>query len=469
MGSAVVYLRISQDRTGSEAGVERQREDCLALAARLELGVPEVFVDNDVSAYDGSDRPGYEAMLDWVRHGASPIVVWHLDRLYRQPRELEVLLDLVEHRSVRIETVRGGAFDLNTNEGQLMARQFVAIAAYESGHKADRVVRALRQRAEQGLWHGPARYGYARGGVLIPEQARVIREMADRFLAGESIRSITAWLNSNATPRRAVVGHAKTVRSILASARISGQRAHAPGVVSDPPDGREILGPGRWEAIITPEETARIRQLLGDSSRRRAAPAVQSLLGGIAQCGRCGAGLIVTTHKNTDGARTVRYACRKDPGHPERGGLSINADHLDTYVTDKVLGRLARPGDSDVAETDSEPSPAWARIYMIVARLREIRADYDSRLLSFREYEIARTAGEEVLHEAEAELVGPRGATELHGAPYGDRGALTLWWDGLDVGQQRKVINTVINRIVIAPGSGGRSFDSARVRLTFSR
>ena len=238
---AVMYLRISDDRTGRQAGVGRQREDCDALAARLGLDVIDVFVDNDVSAFDGSLRPEYEAMLRqaMLRHvttGVSRVVTWHLDRLYRRPRELEELLDLVEGRSVRIETVKGGPFDLNTHEGRLMARQFVAIAAYESGHKADRIARALRQRAEAGEWHGPARYGHAAGGVQIPDEADVIRGMVDRFLAGESLRSITAWLNdTTSTPGSAAVWYSKTVRSILASARIAGLRAHQPGTRQDPP------------------------------------------------------------------------------------------------------------------------------------------------------------------------------------------------------------------------------------------
>ncbi|MFT4262473.1 MAG: recombinase family protein [Nocardioides sp.] len=198
--SAVVYLRISEDRTGLQAGVNRQLEDCERLATRRGLAVAAVLIDNDRSAFDGTRRPGYETLLGHVRAGVSRIVVWHLDRLYRRPRELEALIDLVEDRSLRIETVHGGPLELNSHEGRLMARQFVAIAAYESGHKADRVARAMRQRAATGAWHGLARYGYGTGGALIPEQAAVIRQMADRFLGGESIRAITAWLNTTTPP-----------------------------------------------------------------------------------------------------------------------------------------------------------------------------------------------------------------------------------------------------------------------------
>lgn len=260
MEQIVVYLRISEDRTGAEAGVDRQRQDCLDLCARLGVDEPVVFMDNDISAYGNKKRPGYLELLERVKLGPSRIVAWHVDRLYRKPRELEDLIDLVESHPIRIETVKGGAFDLNAHEGRLMARQLVAIASYESGHKADRIRRANRQKAERGEWHGAPKYGYGLGGVLIPEEAAVIREMADRFLAGQSIRQIAVWLNRDGGPippskgkSRLNIWHASTVRSILCSARISGQRAYDPDAPrgGEKPGGRAIMGPGNWEAIIT--------------------------------------------------------------------------------------------------------------------------------------------------------------------------------------------------------------------------
>lgn len=56
----------------------------------------------------------------------------------------------------------------------------------------------------------------------------------------------------------------------------------------DPAGGREILGPGDWEPIITPEEAAQIQEILADPARRRTTPARPTLLGGIARCGKCG-------------------------------------------------------------------------------------------------------------------------------------------------------------------------------------
>jgi len=82
---AAVYLRISQDRTGLQAGIQRQQEDCAAHAAKLGFTDPQVFIDNDVSAFDGGRRNGYDALVAQVRAGVTHIIVWHVDRLYRQP------------------------------------------------------------------------------------------------------------------------------------------------------------------------------------------------------------------------------------------------------------------------------------------------------------------------------------------------------------------------------------------------
>src|SRR4028119_1489398 len=67
---AAVYCRISDDRHGLGLGVERQREDCHALAGRNGWAIVGTFIDNDVSAYSGKPRPEYAALMAAVRAGA---------------------------------------------------------------------------------------------------------------------------------------------------------------------------------------------------------------------------------------------------------------------------------------------------------------------------------------------------------------------------------------------------------------
>src|SRR4051812_3559629 len=88
----LIYLRISRDKEGNEAGVERQREDCQELAASVPGGViVETHCDNDISASTNHDvehlpRPAYVALLAHAArlaksHGGCMIIAWKTSRL----------------------------------------------------------------------------------------------------------------------------------------------------------------------------------------------------------------------------------------------------------------------------------------------------------------------------------------------------------------------------------------------------
>src|SRR5690242_17793608 len=99
--AVAIYARISQDRDGTGLGVQRQLEDCRAEAAQLGWAVAEEYVDDDVSAYSGKKRPAYSRMLDDIAEGRrDAIVTWHMDRLHRQPMELEQLLRVCSRAGV---------------------------------------------------------------------------------------------------------------------------------------------------------------------------------------------------------------------------------------------------------------------------------------------------------------------------------------------------------------------------------
>ena len=68
-GDAYLYLRISSDPTGQSVGVDRQEDLCRALAKRRGLTVRAVYRDNDVSAYKGKRRKGFEDLLANLSRG----------------------------------------------------------------------------------------------------------------------------------------------------------------------------------------------------------------------------------------------------------------------------------------------------------------------------------------------------------------------------------------------------------------
>src|SRR6266702_8712452 len=127
--STAIYVRLSSDRQDDHQGVDRQLEDC---RRKVEGRVAE-FVDNDKSAWKrGGVRPEYRRLLSEIRDGSiDRIVVWHIDRLYRQMGELSELTDLArDGRGVIIDPVSGMRLDLTTADGVMMAQHFVSTAQH---------------------------------------------------------------------------------------------------------------------------------------------------------------------------------------------------------------------------------------------------------------------------------------------------------------------------------------------------
>ena len=118
-----MYTRISDDHTGQRLGVQRQLDDCLALAERLGWEVVARYDDNDISAYNGKTRPGFEAMLTAMGNGEfGALICWHPDRLYRSMRDLERVIDVADEREVQLRTVTAGDLNLGTPAGRMLAR-----------------------------------------------------------------------------------------------------------------------------------------------------------------------------------------------------------------------------------------------------------------------------------------------------------------------------------------------------------
>src|SRR4051794_21577866 len=95
---AAIYCRLSFAPDGSVEKVERQEHDARTLAEQRDWTVTEVHVDNNRSAWRRDRRrPGWDALLDAIRdRRVDAVIVYHPDRLIRQPYDLEALLTLAD-------------------------------------------------------------------------------------------------------------------------------------------------------------------------------------------------------------------------------------------------------------------------------------------------------------------------------------------------------------------------------------
>jgi DNA invertase Pin-like site-specific DNA recombinase len=378
---AAIYTRISQDATGQRAGVTRQLEDCTDLAQRLGLIVANHFDDNDLSAFSGKTRPGFEALLDGLKAGEfTTIICWHTDRLYRSMKDLERLIDIVDATGARIHTINSGDLDLSNATGKMLARILGSVSRQESEHKAERQRRASQQRRADGRWDASGRvpFGYAKVGearnyTIVPAEpaASLVRQAAADVLAGVSMRSIAADWNARGITTGG--GHRwrnVSLRKMLLNPVYAALVIH--GQTTTPPYNGRAVGPGDWEPLFDKATHDGLVALLTDPARRTGASFERKHLGsGVYRCGVCGAKLYRCTQlrgggKHGPGPRVYVsvYQCW------EAHHLSRSAPHLDAYVESVVMemltatdirARLADAPDVDVDELRTRRAALTAR------------------------------------------------------------------------------------------------------------
>jgi site-specific DNA recombinase len=455
---AAIYARISSDRDGDQLGVSRQVLDCEQLAERKGWKVVERYIDDDVSAYSGRARPAYRRMLDDLKAGAvHAVVVWHLDRLHRQPKELEEFFEVCDAAGVRSLASVTGDVDLATDDGRFMARILGAVARKESDDKSRRIKRKALELAQAGLVSGGGTrpYGFEPDRKTIrEEEAAVIRDCARRLLAGESLRSLCADLNERGI--RTVTGaewKTQTLRRLLMSGRVSGQREHH----------GELLSKAEWPPIIRTAQTARIRALMNDPARRRNRSARRYLLVRLLRCGLCGATLV--SRPRDDGQR--RYICAKGPNYAGCGRIYILADELERFVVEAVLYRLDSPALASAlngSHHDAEHSVWQEQADEAAAQLGELAETYGGRAITLSEWLAARNPIEQRLNAAKKRLAKLSRADVLDGH-VGDASELRGRWADLPLTRQSAVVGALLDHVVVGPGRRGfNQFDSGRIK-----
>jgi DNA invertase Pin-like site-specific DNA recombinase len=462
VGSAAIYARISADADGTGLGVARQVEDCRKLATDRGWPVGGEYVDNDVSAFSGRARREYGRMLADLESGArDAVVVYNLDRLHRRPVELEDFVALCESVGVQDVATVTADIDLGNDDGLFMARIFAAFAAKESGRKSARVRRKLLQNAEQGRPHGSARpFGYDDDKVTVREsEAVVVRELVERYLAGQSLRSLTIWLNdAGVAPPVAESWQTTAVRNILCSGRIAGLREHH----------GQVIGAAAWPAIITVAERDRVLARMAAQSVTKTRAARTYLLSGLLRCGRCSNRLYSQARHRNPGNRVRRYVCLRGPDHGGCGRLTVVAEPVEQLLADAVLTRLDSPQLADVldgkAAVDHDVAALSAQLDADAVRLDELAALYADGTVTAREWIAARDPITDRIKQARRDIAAATdttGVQELAGTGH----VLRSQWDGLDIDRQQAVIKSVLDHAVIAPGTpGARALDINRVQ-----
>lgn len=454
--AVALYLRMSEDRSGDGLGVERQRADCRAYAARRGWTVAEEYIDNDVSASSGKIRPSYKRMLaDVEARRVDGVVAWDLDRLHRRPTELEAFISLADSRGLALGTV-GGEVDLGTAAGRLHARIMGSVARHEIEHKSERQTLAARQAAQLGKpTGGPRPFGYRAGGMALDDrEAPAVRRAYADLLAGVSLREVgRQWDAAGLMTSRNGTWTGTQVKAVLLRARNAGLRTYR----------GEVVGPAQWAGIVD-EPTWRAAVALLSEPGRRSSPgfAVRWLMSALARCGTCGD---VVTSAGTasirrDGDRRIVYRCKT------RKHVARHAQPVDDLVTELVIARLSRPDAAGLLIDKDRPdaSSLVTEAAEIRRRLDELAAAYAEGAIDLGQLTTASDSLRTRLRSTEARQASSRRAPILAGVA--DAADVRAAWEALPFERKRAVIDLLmVVTVEPVPTQGARVFDPSLIRI----
>ena len=442
-----MYLRISQDRDGESLAIERQRELLEKKAADLGWRIGTEYVDRDISAYSRKQRPGWEQLLDDVRVGTvDGLLAVDQDRLLRRVSDVVRLIEATEERHTPV-LLLSGEIDTTTADGKLRAHILASVAQHESGKKSERERRQRDQAAAMGLYQGGRRpFGYERDGVTIRnDEAKVVREIAKRYIKGDSLNSIAVDLNARGVkPSGSPEWRVTTLRSLIGSPRLAGLRVHR----------GEIVGTAEWKPILTLEQHGAIVERLGDVRRTRRGRPETALLSSILRCGLCGCGMVSGTRRLASGNTGKRYACFKAPGHAGCGRMAIEATQTEAYVTELVLTAL---DESDIPKPVDTSRSRDAELADIAEREQTLAHMYATGDLTQGEWTEARRT----LKARKSALGNHREVRKPPAILWGRKSVRKAWPD-LSQAERREVVSFVIESVEVFPASASR-WDATRL------
>ncbi|MCK7638023.1 recombinase family protein [Corynebacterium sp. P7202] len=504
---AAIYLRISLDREMDGFAIDRQREQCEALAAYRQWEVVEIYVDQSKSATDRTKiRPAYDQMVADYKAGAfDAIICYDLDRLTCQPRQLEDWIDASELRGLALVTANGDA-DLSTDGGRMSARIKAAVARAEMERKSARQSAAQLQRAKQGRApKGMRPFGYAVNGDVIPDEAEAVRAIYRLFTRAEhpeSLRSLARALSGTQplpgiSPRPK---HSHVVSVERAQRRIAEGKEPRPvapdgdwspstiiGILRNPryaqistytpktaqPDGgrrrtwraqilRDDAGEpirGQWEAIVDDETWWRAQSILDDTERatNTSGSTKRKHLGsGLYRCGVCDAKVTGAPR----GYRCAKHVQRDDQGNVTVTGLMRSGAEVDAFVLKVIAKRLKMPDAlrmETVADSTLTSSGINAAISEQRARILRAQHDYDEEIIEGRDLKRIRDAAEAHIAQLESERLMRGQTTGLSPVLGADDPSQAFLDASLEV--QRQVIDVLATVTLLPHPRGKKTFN----------
>ncbi|WP_371666032.1 recombinase family protein [Streptomyces sp. NBC_01241] len=454
-------------------GVLKQKEDVIQLADRLLPGQPVVFYeDNNLSAFKRNvKRKKFEEMLKDMGVGSlGGVLAYDIDRLFRQPKDLERLIDHYEkpNSGLVFHTLSGQNFDLTTGDGRFSARIMVSVANKSSEDMSRRLKREMERMAYAGeMAGGPRPFGWEDDRLTLrPKEKKALDDMAEKVLKGDSVTTVMDWLRDQGFVGRTGKPFVRSsVQRILLNPRNAGIRQFRGEPLKDE-EGNYVKGP--WKAPWTVDKWLAVKKTLEGpgANRTKVGPGhntVRSILSGILRCGVCGTRMVAANSSR----KYPKYRCAKDAGGC--GNITISRKHSE----DAVRGLVSDVLMAATAQKETEEvGPKWEKAAELAALEKEF-AEFHQLWKADKIKTTSYILGREKLEGEIDQLRGERAVALARPTKPPSLEVIKGGWDKLSIERQREVILSVLSAVMVSTGKGTaggkvtRGIDHSRLTPVF--
>lgn len=317
----------------ASTGLEKQDLECQQYAT---IGGDEIIAtaaDTDVS---GDVAPWLRPKLGpWLNDpelidSYDGIIASHIDRLSRNTIHFMRLLQWADEQGKVIITTGEQGIDFSTPVGKLLGYIISWLGEQELAAIKRRSADTQKWLKDNDYLVGRFPYGYRavpsgdhKTLEPDPEQAPRVREMAEMYLAGNSLTQICEHLDAqDVKPPRGIIWSQQSVSQILRNPGMTGKRKDA--------SGRIVL---RYPAILdTATQKKVIAKMDAAPTRRGAATGDTALLTGILKCGKCKRNMYRI--KTRDG---FFYRCAGTAREPSTCRNMLELADMDSRVSNSVM------------------------------------------------------------------------------------------------------------------------------------
>lgn len=208
---AGLYIRVSTEKQVEEGySIAAQKEALSKFAINQGWDIFDTYADEGISGKNIIDRPEVRRLIEDIKKRLIDVVIlYRFDRLTRNNRDTEDIINIIQEFGVEIFTISGGAIDVSTATGRFQIRINGAVAMLEREQTIERIKIALEQKVKEGYTLASATtcYGYNRkkhdkNQTINKKEASIVKKIFTMYADGKSFTEISNILNLKQIPAK---------------------------------------------------------------------------------------------------------------------------------------------------------------------------------------------------------------------------------------------------------------------------